>query len=195
MQHWLPAHGSPHHRGSQQLFLQPDAFLFLEFPGTILSVQQVSLHFFLIFFFLSHLFFFWLHFVSFHFPFLSLHFPEEEPEDTGLGGGGGLAYFCGAFPSHFTYSPSPPGQRPFHCTFVQTFAEFASVCLTQTSWPGIRVPGGHRAAQSGGGGRGGGGGGGGGGGLDGGVEGGIGGALGAPSGGNGGGAVPAITNG
>ena len=155
MQHWLPAHGSPHHRGSQHLlFLQPFSCMFPEFA----PVQQVFLHFFLIFLlffeFPEHLSFFWLHFVSFHFPFLSLQaFLELELEDPGgAGDGGGLAYFCGAFPSHFTYSPSPPGQRPFHCTFVQTFAEFASVCLTQTSWPGIRVPGGHRAAQSGGGG-------------------------------------------
>ena len=195
MQHLLPAHGSPHHSGSQQLLPQPFSPLFAEFPGTLLFVQQVSWHFFLIFFFLSHFFCFLLHFVSRHFPFLSLQAPEEEPEleDTGLGGGGELAYFCGAFPSHFTYSPSPlanvpPGQLPCQSTFLQSTAEVASVvCLTQICTNGTRKPGGHRAVQSGGGGRGGGGGGGGCGGGIGGVEGGVGGALGAPSGGNGGG--------
>ena len=173
--------------------------------------QQVALHFFLNFFFVEHFAIFSAHFFLRHFPFLSL--PHWA---TGLGGGGELAYSCGACPKHIWYSPNPPGQasavnfRPIwlhvctelHASALQSFAEFAPVSLTQTAacpsefWsiPG-RLPAGHRAAQSGGGGRGGGGGGGGGGGSVGGVLGLAGGALGAPPGGYGGGGRGGFTGG
>ena len=162
--------------------------------------QQVSLHFFQIFFFVAHLACFLTHFPILvpllrHFPFLS--FPHWA---TGLGGGGERACSNGACPKHIWYSPSPPGQAS-NLEFrwlakikgLQSFAEFAPVSLTQSAgcpsefwYAPARVPGGHRAAQSGGGGRGGGGGGGGGGGVIGGLAGWAGGALGAALGGYGG---------